>query len=79
MLTVKGRASVRGHIERALRLSARGINGSQFVPDRNPDLLAVIADSMDVVGTRKRSVLAHDLGGYSIHVSNLIDRQRGWE
>src|SRR5439155_21548193 len=60
---VEGRSRMRGDIDRAQRLSARGIEGDQLVASSEPDVPTVIRDSMDVVDTRKGSVLTDDLGG----------------
>jgi hypothetical protein len=61
--TVEGRPGMRGHIDRAQRLSARGIQRVQRVASGEPDALTVVGDAMHVVDARKRSVLTDDLGG----------------
>src|SRR5215207_10465830 len=63
VLAVEGRAPVRGHIDRALHPSARRIDGVQLVARREPDLVTVVRDAMDLLGARKGPVLADDLGG----------------
>src|SRR6266581_6924035 len=46
VLAVEGRSGMRGDIDRAQRLSARGIEGGQLVSGRKPDVLTVVRDSM---------------------------------
>src|SRR5262245_54966674 len=60
---VEGRSCIRGDINRAQGLTARGIEGMQLVSGGKPDVLTVIRDSVHVVDTRKRSILADDLCG----------------
>lgn len=72
---IESGARVRGDIERAQRLPVCRIEGTQFISKSEPDVLAVVADSMDVVGPRERSKLIYDLGSYSIHACKLIDRR----
>src|SRR5438477_7020154 len=45
VLAVEGRSCMRGDIDRAQRLPARGIEGVQLVSGRKPDLLTVIRDA----------------------------------
>src|SRR4029434_9429699 len=71
-LAVEGRSCVRGHIDRAQRLAALGIERVQRVSCGKPDVLAVIRDPVHVVDARKGSVLADDLGGRSAHASTLV-------
>jgi hypothetical protein len=59
---VEGRPGMRGHIDRAQCLPARGIQGVQRVAGGEPDVLAVIRDSMHGVDTRKGTILTDDLG-----------------
>ena len=54
---------MRGDIDRAQRLPARGIEGVQLVSGGKPDVLAVVRDPMHAVDTRKGSILTDDLGG----------------
>jgi hypothetical protein len=63
VLAVEGRPGIRGDIDRAQQLPARGIEGVQPVSSSKPDVLTVIRDSMHAVGTRKGSILTDDLGG----------------
>src|ERR1700719_3125815 len=50
VLAVEGRSCMRGDINRAPRLSARGIEGDQFVSSGKPDVLTVKRDSIHLVG-----------------------------
>ena len=59
---VVGRARMRGDADRAQRLSARGIDGVQFVSGSEPDIPAVIRDAMHGVGARKGPILLDDVG-----------------
>ena len=60
---VEGGASVAGAVERARDLAACGIEGDQSGSGGGPYAAAVVGDAGDAVGTGKRAVLAHDLGG----------------
>src|ERR1700733_182378 len=62
VMAVEGRSCMRGDIDRAQRLAARRIEGGQLVSGSKPDVLAVVRDSTHALGTRKGSVLTHDLG-----------------
>src|SRR5262249_29209807 len=62
VLAVEGRSCIRGGIDRAQRLPARGIEGVKPVSGSKPDVLTVIRDSMYVVDTRKGSILTNDFG-----------------
>src|SRR5262245_17791420 len=57
MLAVEGRSCTRSNIDRAHRLPARRIKGVQRISGSEPDELAVIRDSMHVVGAGKGSIL----------------------
>src|SRR5258707_1617291 len=61
VLAVEGRSCVRGDIDRAQRLPARGIERVQRAPGGKPHVLAVIGDSVHVVDARKGPVLTNDL------------------
>src|SRR5262252_3584497 len=74
VLTVEGRAGVRRDVDRALHLSTHWIEGLQLVSGSKPDALTVVGDPVHVVDTRKRPILADDLGSRSIHVSILVAR-----
>jgi len=63
MLAVEGRPCMRGDIDRAQRLSIGRIEGVQLVSSSKPDTPAVIGDPVHALGTRKGSVLTHNLGG----------------
>ena len=53
---------MRGDIDRAHRLSTLRIEGVQLVSRRKPHMLTVKRHTMDVVGARKRAILAEDFG-----------------
>ena len=59
---VEGRSRTRGDIDRAHRLPAHRIESDQLVSCSEPDVVTVIRDATHLVGTRKGSVLADDLG-----------------
>ena len=60
---VESRSCMRGDIERAQHLPARGIEGVQRVSSGKPDVPTVVRHAMHVVDTRKRSILTDDLCG----------------
>jgi len=62
VLSIEGRARMRGDIDRAPRLSASGIEGNQLVSRRKPDLLTVIRDPVHAIDAWKRAVLMDYLG-----------------
>ena len=61
--SLEGRSGMRGDVDRAHRRTARRIDGAQFVPEGDPDVLTVVRDAMHAVGTRKGTVLTNDLRG----------------
>jgi len=63
VLAIKGSSGVSGDIDRAQLLSARGIESVQLVSRREPDILAVIGNSMHAVDPWKWTILVDDLGG----------------
>ena len=79
VLAVEGRSRMRGDIDRAQRLPARGIEGVQPVSGRKPDVPTVKRDPMHLVDTRKGSIFAEDFGCRSFHASILVARQRTGE
>jgi hypothetical protein len=62
VLTVEGRACVRGDIKRAQHLPTRRIEGVQLVSGSKPDMLTVKCDPMHMVDPRKGAVLTEDFG-----------------
>src|SRR3954451_10365249 len=62
VLAIEGRSGVRREVDRAYRLSARGIHGVQSVSGRKPEVLAVICDAMHVVDPRKGSIFLENFG-----------------
>ena len=62
VLAVEGGSGMGGDIDRALRLPARRIDGAQLVSGGQPDLLAIISDTVDAVDAGKGSILAEDFG-----------------
>ncbi len=59
---VEGGSRMRSDIERALRLSARRIEGPQLVSGSDPYMLAVVRDATHLVDTREGSVFTDDFG-----------------
>src|ERR1700733_1278478 len=59
---VEGCSCMRGDIDRADCLPARGIEGVQLVSGGEPDVPAVVGDAMHPFCARKGSVLAHGFG-----------------
>ena len=57
VLAVEGRPRMRSDVDRAQDLPARRIEGVQRVSGSKPDVMAVGRDAMDVVDTRKGSIL----------------------
>ena len=62
MLAVEGRSRIRGDIDRAQRLPARGIEGEQLLSGGKPDVLTVERDAIHVVDTRKGTILSDNFG-----------------
>ena len=62
MLAVERRSRMRGDIDRAQRLSARGIEGVQLFSAGKPDVLTVKRHPIDAVGARKGAVFTEDFG-----------------
>jgi hypothetical protein len=60
MLAVEGRSRMRGNIDRAQHLPARGIERVDFVSGRKPDVLTVKRNAMHAVDPRKGSILTND-------------------
>ena len=54
---------MRGDVDRAQRLSARGIEGNDLVSGAEPDVLAVIRHAIHLVGIRKRAIFTNNLRG----------------
>ena len=82
MLAIKCRSCMRSDIDRAQHLPAYRMESLQCLSGSKPDVLTVIRDAMHVVDTRKRSILADDLGGSGScfrHVSSLVNRQKRGE
>src|SRR5262249_22677324 len=71
MLPVESGACTRSDIDRADHLTVRRIEGVQLISGSKPDVLTVIRDSMDVIDTRKGTILTDDFGRRSIHASML--------
>src|SRR6516164_660588 len=57
---IEGGSRVRGDIERAHRFPARRVDSVQRVAGRDPDIGAVIADTMHMRDVRKGAVFADD-------------------
>jgi hypothetical protein len=62
MLAVERRSGMRGDIDRAHRLAALRIERVQPVTGRKPDVMTIIRDPIDALGTRKGSILPDDFG-----------------
>ena len=62
MATVEGRSRVRGDLDGAQRLPARGIEGVQRVSGRKPDEPAVVRDAVHGLDVRKGPILPNDFG-----------------
>jgi hypothetical protein len=62
VLAVEGRSRIRGDLDRAHHVPARGIEGVQLVSGSKPDVPTVIRDAMHMVDTRKGAILTDDLG-----------------
>src|SRR5260370_299953 len=60
MLAVEGRSRMRGNIDRAQYLPARGIERVDFVSGRKPDMLTVKRNPTHAVDPRKGSILTND-------------------
>ena len=60
VLAIEGRSGMRGDSDRAQRLPARGIEGSQLVSGGKPDVLTVKRDAMHVLDTGKGAILTDD-------------------
>src|SRR5499433_4026941 len=67
MLPVESGACTRSDIDRAEHLPVRRIEGVQHISGSKPDVLTVIRDSMDVIDTRKGTILTNDFGRRSTH------------
>src|SRR5262244_3936497 len=67
MLPVESGACTRSDIDRAEHLPVRRIEGVQLISGSKPDMLTVIRDSMDVIDTRKGTILSYDFGRRSTH------------
>ena len=76
---IEGGSRVRGDIERAHRFPARRVDRVQRVAGRDPDIGAVIADTMHMRDIRKGAVFADDCRCCSFHAVILATRQRGGE
>ena len=61
MLAVERGARMPGDVERAQLLAALGIEGVQPVAGREPDMVAVERDSMNLFGLGEGPVFADDL------------------
>jgi hypothetical protein len=62
VLAIEGGSRVRGDIDRALRLPARGIQGVELVSGGKPDVLTVKRNPIHALESRKGSIFAEDLG-----------------
>jgi hypothetical protein len=76
---IKGSSGVRCDLDRAQLLSARRIESVQLVSGREPNVLAVIRNSVHAVDPWKWSVLLDDFGCGTMHASILVARKRGGE
>src|SRR5215831_1391599 len=65
---VEGLSGARSDVDRAQRLTAGRIDGLQLVARSEPDVLAVIRDSVHIVHTIERPILTENLGPGSIHI-----------
>jgi hypothetical protein len=79
VLAVEGRSRIPGDGDRAQRLPARRIERRERVARGEPHVLTIERDAMHLVDTRKRSILADDLGRCSMHASSLVSRNRSGE
>src|SRR4051812_46331145 len=64
---IEGGSGMRGDVDRPHRLAAGRIDRIQLVTGREPDVVAVEGDAMDLLGAFEGAVLADDLGGGSGH------------
>jgi hypothetical protein len=62
VLPIECSSRVRSDIKRALHLPTRRIERVQLVPRSEPDVLPVIRDTINSVGTREGAILADDFG-----------------
>jgi len=60
VLAVEGGSCMRSDVDGTLHLPTRRIERVQLVPRSKPDVLPVIRDTMDSVGTWKRTILTND-------------------
>jgi hypothetical protein len=60
VFAIESRSCMRRDIYRAHYLSARRVEGIQLVARCKPDVLTVIGDTIDSVGTRKGAILLDD-------------------
>src|SRR6185312_957958 len=67
VLAVKGRSRMRRDIDRSQHRSALGVDGFQLLAVRDPNIAAVVGDSVDAGGALERSILFDDVGGRSVH------------
>ena len=74
IFSVESRSRMRRNFDRALHLSARRIEGVQLVTGSEPDVLTIIGDAMDSLGTRKGPIFADDFGGGFVHAPILVVR-----
>jgi len=79
VLVVEGGSRMRGDIERAYHFPARRLDRVQRVAGRDPDIGAVIADTMHMRDVRKGAVFADDCRCCSFHAVILANRQPGRE
>lgn len=70
---------MRIHRKRVFHLTGRGIESIQGAAGGKPDVVAVIANSVDLGGSGKRPVLVEDLSCRSDHAFSLVNRQRAGE
>jgi hypothetical protein len=66
---------MRSDIDGAQDLPARRIEGVQLVSRSKPDVLPVIRDTVDSVGTLKWAILTDNFGVRSLHASILVARE----
>src|SRR4051812_21483991 len=69
--TVEGRPRVRGDVNGAQLCSTCRIQGSQRVPGRKPDLLAVVGNAVHGLDPRKGTILTSDFGDRYFREVNL--------
>jgi hypothetical protein len=79
VLAIEGSAGVRRDLDRAQLLSARRVESVQLVSGREPDVPAVICNSVHAVNPWKWTILLDDFSCRSFHASILVAGQGGGE